>query len=63
MRSEFVFSVYFYLVCLFGAFIFWWGRVFNFLFVIKILEENVIIFNYCSNDIYDLTDNNEGLDM
>lgn len=38
------------------------GRVFNFSFVIKILEENVIISNYESDEGYDLTDNSECLD-
>lgn len=46
-----------------GASTFWWGRAFSFSFVIKILEENIIVSKYWSNESYGLTDNGECSDM
>lgn len=62
MRSEPASLAHSHPACPPGTFTFWWVRVFNFSFVIKIVEENVIISNYESDEGYDLTDNSECLD-
>lgn len=56
MRSEPASPAHSHPACPLGTFAFWWGRAFNFSFVVKILEQNVIS-RYSTNENYDLTDN------